>query len=62
MTIKSAVAQSVTLTPNDADSFASSITTIEMQGNNLQSVTLTSNGPNWIMTDKTDDWIVGQSC
>ena len=62
MTIMRKVAQSVTITPNGADAFANGITTFEMQGNNLQSVTITKNGSNWAITNKTDDCILGQSC
>ena len=62
VTIMRKVAQAVTITPNGADSFPSGITTLEMQGRNLQSVTLTKNGSNWTITNRTEDCIVGQSC
>ena len=62
MTVMRKVAQSLTLTPNGGDTFDNTMTTLEMQGNNLKSVTLTNNGGSWTMTNKTDDCIVGQAC
>jgi hypothetical protein len=62
VTITRQVASSVTLTPNGADAFANGMTTLEMQGNNIQSVTLAKQGSYWTITKKTDDCIVGQSC
>jgi trimeric autotransporter adhesin len=62
ITIMRKVAQSLTLTPNGGDTFDNGMTSLEMRGNNLKSVTLTNNGGNWTLTQKTDDCIVGQAC
>ncbi len=62
VTILRQVAQALTLSPNGADTFPSGITTIEMQGQNMASVTLTKLGSKWNLTNTTDDCIKGQAC
>jgi hypothetical protein len=62
VTIMRQVAQSVTITANGSDSLPSGLATLEMRGQNMQSVTLTKMGSKWNITNKTDDCIVGQSC
>ncbi|MBK9321427.1 MAG: DUF1566 domain-containing protein [Bdellovibrionaceae bacterium] len=62
ITIMRKVPFPLAITPFGSDGFANGISTFDMQANNLQSVTLTKNGNNWTMTNKTDDCIVGQSC
>ncbi len=61
-TIVRDVAKNLTITPNGADTFPSGVTTIEMLGQNIQSLTLTKLGTKWRLSNKTDDCIIGQSC
>jgi hypothetical protein len=62
VTIARQVAQMVTITPSGADSFPGGDTTLELQGLNYSSVTLTKLGSKWVLTNKTEDCIVGHSC
>lgn len=62
VTVVRKVAQSVTLTPNGADTFDNGLATLEMRGQNIKSITLMNNGGSWSIVNKTDDCIVGQSC
>ncbi|MFN8846924.1 MAG: DUF1566 domain-containing protein [Bdellovibrionales bacterium] len=62
VTIVRQVAQSLTLNSNGTDKFSNGLTNIEMQGNNLQSITLSKLGEYWVITNKTDDCIIGQDC
>ncbi len=62
VTIVRKVAQSVTLTPNGADAFDNGVTSLEMRGQNIKSITLMNNGGVWSVINKTDDCIVGKSC
>lgn len=62
VTVVRKVAQSVTLTPDGADTFANGVTTLEMRGQNIASITLMNNGGAWAIVNQTDDCIVGQSC
>jgi hypothetical protein len=62
VTVVRKVAQSVTLTPNGADTFDNGLVTLEMRGQNIKSITLMNNGGVWSIVNKTDDCIVGQSC
>jgi hypothetical protein len=62
VTLVRKVAQSVTLRPNGADTFDNGLTTLELRGQNIKSITLMNNGGAWSIVHKTDDCVVGQSC
>lgn len=62
LTIARDVAQMVTITPSGTDAFPGGDTTLELQGLNYSSVTLTKLGSKWVLTNRTEDCIRGHSC
>ncbi|MFH0753097.1 MAG: DUF1566 domain-containing protein, partial [Candidatus Omnitrophota bacterium] len=66
VTIARQVAKSLTITANGTDGFPGTPSgtqgTLEMQGNNIATITLMKAGSYWNIVNKTDDCIVGQSC
>lgn len=62
ITVLRQVAQMLTITPSGIDRFPGGRTSLEMQGQNLASVTLTKIGSTWNLTNKTDDCIIGADC
>ena len=62
ITIHRQVSQSLTITPNGSDKFPAGISSIEMQGKNLQSATIMKLGSLWALTNQTDDCTVGKDC
>jgi len=56
------VAKTLTITPNGSDKFPGGVATIEMQGKNLQSVTIMKAGSTWKLANQTEECTVGQDC
>ncbi|MFZ9596738.1 MAG: DUF1566 domain-containing protein, partial [Bdellovibrionia bacterium] len=56
------VAQALTVNTQTGDSFPGEMTSIEMQGANLSSLTLTKVGSFWVPTNQTQDCFVGKPC
>ena len=62
VTIHRQVAKTLTITPNGSDKFPGGVSTIEMQGKNLQSVTVMKLGSVWALNNQTEECTVGQGC
>lgn len=62
ITIQRQVAKTLTITPNGSDKFPGGVSTIEMQGKNLQSVTIMKLGSVWALNNQTEECTVGQGC
>lgn len=62
VTIHRQVAKTLTITPNGSDKFPGGVSTIEMQGKNLQSVTVMKLGSVWALNNQTDECTVGRNC
>lgn len=62
VTITRDVAKNLTITPVGSDKFPGGVTSIEMQGQNIQSMTVMKLGSTWKVVNKTDECIVGQDC
>lgn len=56
------VAKTLTITPNGSDKFPGGVATVEMQGKNLQSVTVMKAGSTWKLVNQTEECTVGQDC
>ncbi len=62
ITIARQVPQSLTITANGADTFPNLLGSLEMQGQNIATITLMKAGSYWNIVNQTADCIVGQSC
>jgi hypothetical protein len=62
VTISRDVAKTLTITPNGSDKFPGGVSTIEMQGKNLQSVTVMKLGSTWKLVNQTEECTIGQEC
>lgn len=62
ITVTRQVAQAVTVSAFGSDTFSNGNTAMELQSQNLQSVTIAKLNGKWAVTAKTDDCVVGQSC
>ncbi|MFN8944656.1 MAG: DUF1566 domain-containing protein [Pseudobdellovibrionaceae bacterium] len=62
VTIQRQVAKTLTITPNGTDKFPGGVSAIEMQGKNLQSVTIMKLGSLWSLSNQTEECTIGQEC
>jgi hypothetical protein len=62
VTIQRQVAKTLTITANGSDKFPGGVSTIEMQGKNLQLVTIMKLGSLWALSNQTEECTVGQEC
>ena len=62
ITIVRDVPLAVTIVTNGADTFTNNVSTLEMLGQNIQSITLTKIGTKWRYSNRASDCEIGKAC
>ena len=62
VTIARQVPQSLTIAANGANTFPNTLSSLEMRGQNIGTITLMKAGSFWTIVNETPDCIIGQAC